>query len=198
MIPTLEDIIRGLLDGTIQPEQARRWLQCHLDLQKEVDVMSLYIPSYEMARGLLDTIRKVKEQDARWGPRQYPSFDAQLEASADTTAAHLASFHNLPTADHARLCRTARQDELSWADILVCEVAKLPERYEDQTALRAQLIDVAGVALQWAAQLTPEPVVVRYEDERHADGTMSVKASVECVDPPSLQEADHEGPRRGI
>lgn len=64
--------------------------------------------------------------------------------------------------------------------------AKLADKYEKPDDLREQLIDVAGVAVQWASQLTPEPeFVVSIEDRDNGDGTVSVTAHV---------EADHEGP----
>lgn len=187
MIPVLEDIIRGLLDDTITPEQARYYLKCHEDLQAEVDSVS-DVP-YARVRCLVDVIKKCEDQDLRWGPRTYPSFNAQLAACADTTPTDLAGYHEIPNPRRARLTTAARGEELAWLDILVEEVCKLCEKYEDQKALRDQLIDVAGVAIQWAAQLTQDPQIdLEFTD--NADGAVSMTAHV-TVDP------DHEGPHRG-
>lgn len=174
MIPVLEDIIRGLLNGTITHEQAAHWLKCHEDLQAEVDSLS-HVP-FARAECLVDVIKKCDEQDQRWGPRQYTSFHPMLVASADTSVPGLAGYHGVFTPYKARL-ESAAQDaegQLSWMTILVEEVAKTTEKYEDKAALREQLIDVAGVAVQWAAQLTPDPVVNLVDVNK--------------------QEADHEGP----
>lgn len=187
MIPVLEDIIRGLLDGTITPEQARHYLKCHEDLQAEVDSVS-NVP-YARAKCLVDTIKKCEEQDLRWGPRTYPSFDAQLAACADTTPIDLAGYHEIPNPRRARLTTAARGEELSWLDILVEEVSKTTEQHDNVGKLRDQLIDVAGVAIQWAAQLTPDPQA-ELKFTNNADGTVSATAHV-TVDP------DHEGPNRG-
>lgn len=187
MIPTLEDIIRGLLDGTMPREKAQFYLNAHLELQAEADDDSVGQVPFTRARCLLDVIKKCVEQDNRWGPRQYTSFHPALVASADSSVPGLASYHGVITPYKARL-ESAAQDaegQLSWMTILVEEVAKLVEKYEDKRALREQLIDVAGVALQWAAQLTPEPQV-DVETVDHGDGTIGLTAHV--------QEADHEGP----
>lgn len=187
MIPVLEDIIRGLLDGTMTPEQAKFYLEQHEKLQAEVDAVG-NVP-YLRAKCLVDVIKKCEEQDLRWGQRTYPSFDAQLAACADTTPIDLAGYHEIPNPRRARLTTAARGEELSWLDILVEEVAKTTEHHDNVDALRNQLIDVAGVAIQWAAQLTREPQVdIEFTD--HADGTVSATAHV-TVDP------DHEGPNRG-
>lgn len=181
MIPVLEDIIRGLLNGTMTPEQAKFYLEQHERLQAEVDALTDV--SYARARCLLDTLRKCEEQDQRWGPRQYPSFDETLTVLADTGQFELAGRYGIPNARKARLMTAEANafERLSWMDILVEEVAKTTEKHEDQVALRAQLIDVAGVAVQWAAQLTPDPVVTI---KANTDGTITAEIDV----------PDHEGP----
>lgn len=203
MIPVLEDIIRGLLNGTMTPEQAKFYLEQHEQLQAEVDALT----DVPYARGLvtLDVLRKCIEQDERWGPRQYPSFDAGLVASADTGPFSIAGFYEVVNAKRARLLtdNQALNNELSWMTILVEELTKLTEKHEDVPALRAQLIDVAGVAVQWATQLTPEP---QYSVEAvdNGDGTMGLSANVTLDGGVGAgggggyaevhQEADHEGP----
>lgn len=154
MIPTLIDIVRGLLNGTMTHEEADRYLLAHLELQAEAD--ELQVDSYERARSLCDIIKRCNEQDQRWGERTYPSFNPAMVASADTSIAGLANTHGQLTPEKARWLREVRagDNELSWMDILSCEVAKLCERYEDQVKLRDQLLDVAAVAVQWAAALT--------------------------------------------
>lgn len=186
MIPVLEDIIRGLLNGTMTHEQAKFYLEQHELLQAEADDDAVGNVPYLRARCLLDVIKKCKEQDDRWGPRQYSSFHPMLVASADTSTIGLAEFHGVTSGRRARLLSAAQdaEGELSWMTILVEEVAKTTEKYEDKAALREQLIDVAGVAIQWASQLTPEPQV-SVETVDHGDGTVGLVAHV---------EADHEGP----
>lgn len=163
MIPVLEDIIRGLLNGTMTTEQAKFYLAQHERLQAEVEAVS-NVP-YARAKCLVDTVKKCEEQDLRWGPRTYPSFDAQLVACADTTPIDLAGCHEIPNPRRARLTTASRGEELAWLDILVEEVSKTTEHHDDRQALRDQLIDVAGVAIQWAAQLTPGPEFVEADHE---------------------------------
>lgn len=155
MIPTLIDIIRGLLDGSISHEQARLWLAQHEALQDDGE--SLGDVPYERARTVMDVLIKCVAQDDRWGPRRYPSFNPVLTANADVVSSGVAQYHGIMDPKHARLF-TQNEDnnrELSWMAILVEEVAKLTERGTPE-AVRDQLIDVAGVAVQWAQQLTPE------------------------------------------
>lgn len=186
MIPVLEDIIRGLLNGTMTPERAKFYLEQHEKLQAEVDSVS----NVPYARGAvtIDVLKKCAQQDRRWGPRQYPSFNPAMTANADIGPNQLAGFHEVVAPVRARLLTQTQDDqgELSWMTILVEEVSKLADKYEKPDDLREQLIDVAGVAVQWASQLTPEPeFVVSIEDHDNGDGTVSVTAHV---------EADHEGP----
>ncbi len=186
MIPTLDDIIRGLLNGTMTPEQAKFYLEQHEKLQAEVDGLA----DVPYARGAvtIDVLKKCVEQDRRWGPRRYPSFDAGMTGNADIGPNQLAGFHEVVVPSRARLLTEiqAGDGQLSWMTVLVEEVSKLCEKYEDPKTLRDQLIDVAGVAVQWASQLTPEPqFVVSVEDSDNGDGTVNVTAHV---------EADHEGP----
>lgn len=186
MIPTLEDIIRGLLAGTMTQAQAQHYLDAHLQLQAELFGDALPDVPYARAQCLADVIKKCHEQDKRWGPRSYPSFHPSLLADADTGCFQLANYHGIINPRRARLETAAQDGEglLSWMTILMEEVSKTTEK-ETRPALREQLIDVAGVAVQWAAQLTPEPQV-EVNLVANADDTMSVVASI--------QEADHEGP----
>ncbi|QKW95591.1 hypothetical protein AXL3_53 [Stenotrophomonas phage vB_SmaS-AXL_3] len=157
MIPTLDDIIRGLLNGTMTPEQAMFYLEQHEKLQAEVDGLG----DVPYARGAvtIDVLKKCAQQDRRWGLREYPSFNVGMTSNADIGPNQLAGFHEVVAPVRARLLTQTQDDqgELSWMTILVEEVAKLVDFYEKPEELRAQLIDVAGVATQWAAQLTPEP-----------------------------------------
>lgn len=166
MIPTLLDIIRGLLDGTMSHEAARAYLAEHERLQAHVDNMD--VPRYEVAASVLNMITRVKEQDLRWGFRAYPSFNLAMVSSADTSVAGLANTHGVLTPDKAKWLRETRagDGELSWMDVLTCEVAKLIGKYEDQQALREQLLDVGAVTMSWAAQLTKVEVVTNEFDDR--------------------------------
>lgn len=184
MIPVLEDIIRGLLNGTMSNEEAKFYLDRHVEMQGEVDGLS-DVP-YTRGRVTLDVLTKCIEQDQRWGERAYPSFNLAIVNDADLGQYAIAGFHEVVNAQRARLLtdNQATNGELSWMTILVEEVAKLTEKYESPEALRKQVIDVAGVAVQWATQLTPDPEFVM-ETHDNGDGTMGVTVHV---------EADHEGP----
>lgn len=184
MIPVLEDIIRGLLDGTMSKEEAKFYLDRHVEMQGEVDGLS-DVP-YSRGRVTLDVLTKCIEQDQQWGERQYPSFNLAIVNDADLGQYALAGFHEVVNGQRARILTNSQATlgELSWMTILVEEVAKLTEKYESPEALREQVIDVAGVAVQWASQLTPDPEFT-VETSDNGDGTVSLTAHV---------EADHEGP----
>lgn len=172
MIPTLEDIIRGLLDGTMTHEAASAYLAEHERLQAHVDNMQA--PRYEVAASVLNMIERCREQDRRWGLRGYPSFNMAMVSSADTSVAGLANTHGVLPPDKAKwLCEVRAADgDLSWMDILASEVAKLVGKYEDAQALRDQLLDVGAVAMQWAARLMKVELVVFADHEgpgAHAD-----------------------------
>lgn len=192
MIPTLEDIIRGLADGSMTKEVALRYLAEHVKLQEEVDSLS-DVP-YHRGHVTADLLKKCEEQDLRWGTNVYPSFDLALTSSADTSPGDLAVYHSLPTARDARIGRheSSLNGDLTWIEILTCELSKTTERYEDKQGLRDQLVDVAAVAVQWAAQLDaellPEPRVTIEDNHDDETGTITLTAHVEL---------DHEGPERG-
>lgn len=158
MIPTLEDIIRMLLEGSCTPEQARAWLQAHEDLNREVEgAAALHQMTLYRGHVVLNTLQRMFAQDDRWGKdRTYPSFDVGLQADADIAPSFINGFYAIPTGVNARRITEARANlgELAWMDILVEEVAKLPEAYENETLLRDHLLDVAAVAMQWAQKLT--------------------------------------------
>lgn len=157
MIPTLMDIIRGLLDGTITQEEARKWLAEHERLQAEVDGSDV---SPSLSEVLLSIISKRAEQDARWGKigtYKHAPFDYRVMAHADndTNPVVIAQAHGIISPEIARL-RTEDADPITWMDILVEEVSKLTEGHSSKPKLREQLIDVAGVAAAWAEQLDEE------------------------------------------
>src|SRR3546814_5774957 len=179
MIPTLDDIIRGLLNGTMTPEQAKFYLEQHEKLQAEVDGLG----DVPYARGAvtIDVLKKCAQQDRRWGPRQYPSFNPAMTANADIGPNQLADFHEVVAPVRARLLTQTQDDqgELSWMTILVEEVSKLADKYEKPDDLREQLIDVAGVAVQWASQLTPEPRSEEHTSELQS--LMRISYAVFCL-----------------
>lgn len=183
MIPTLIDILAALLAGEMTNEEAAHYLKVHRDLQAQVDDVAEEVP-YE--RLSCSAINKMAEQDKRWGAQSYPAFSPQLSLFADTDAKDLAQEHGILTPSTARLRTDSRGDELSWMDLLVEEVAKLTERREDKLALRLQLSDVVGVALQWAQTLVDPPVAQFHYDEKTGQATATVE----------VQEAGHEGPNR--
>lgn len=185
MIPTLLDILAALLAGEMTHEEAARYLKVHQELQADVDNVAEDVP-YERGVVLMDAIKKMAEQDQRWGAQNYPAFDPQLQLFADTEAVDLAREHGVLSAQTARLRTDSRGEALSWMDLLVEEVAKLTEYRDSKLGLRLQLSDVVGVALQWAQTLVEPPVAqFKYDD---VTGTATVVVE--------LQEADHEGPNR--
>lgn len=84
------------------------------------------------------------KQDAQWGQQDWPSV-----VSRDHP--HLvALYYGIPSADTARrLCQEAYAgDRVTWAHILIEEVAEAVGCL-DEKAMRAELIQVAAVAVAW-------------------------------------------------
>ncbi|MGN6654739.1 MAG: hypothetical protein ACTHJ9_05305 [Rhodanobacter sp.] len=94
-----------------------------------------------------DVIRERAAQDLKWGQSNHPSLPADVK--------HPCAFFGIPTADAARLhCETAfRTGTGSNAHILLEEVSEAIEAANDPVHLRAELVQVAAVALKWIEQL---------------------------------------------
>lgn len=94
-----------------------------------------------------DAIRERANQDVRWGESNHPDLPAGVK--------HPCAFFGLPSAQAAQLaCEDAfRRGTGSNAHILVEEVAEAIEAATDSVRLRAELVQVAGVALKWIEQI---------------------------------------------
>lgn len=94
-----------------------------------------------------DAICERAAQDVRWGESNHPDLPAGVK--------HPCAFFALPTAQAAQLsCEDAfRRGTGSNAHILVEEVAEAIEAATDPVRLRAELVQVAGVALKWIEQI---------------------------------------------
>lgn len=100
-----------------------------------------------------DAIRERAQQDVRWGQSNHPNLPAGVKFPC--------AFFGIPTADAARLfCETAfRAGTGSNAHILLEEVSEAIEAANDPTHLRAELVQVAAVALKWIEQIDRAQVV---------------------------------------
>lgn len=111
-----------------------------------IDVTGLIDPgaTIDAAR---DAIAERVRQDVRWGQSNHPSLPAGVT--------HPCAFFGIPTADAARLfCETAfRTGTGSNAHILLEEVSEAIEAANDPAHLRAELVQVAAVALKWIEQI---------------------------------------------
>jgi hypothetical protein len=99
-----------------------------------------------------DVTAELTAQDLEWGVQDHPSFDPTVVVS---DGARLAQAHGVISEEAARASveQAAEQGRLSWAAILVEEVAELFGAAEDDEALRGELIQVAAVAAAWAEAL---------------------------------------------
>ena len=106
------------------------------------------------------TVRVIREraaQDMKWGQSNHPSLPAGVK--------HPCAFFGIPTADAARLfCETAfRTGTGSNAHILLEEVSEAIEAADDPVHLRAELVQLAGVALKWIEQIDRRPAALPAE-----------------------------------
>lgn len=134
------------------------------------DVLGLLTPIAPTHRhevlGEIDAERT--HQDAKWGEQNHPDVDRVLTAhgieqklvgfAGGCTSQRMAEEYGVPTAYHARSAcdGAARIGQCTWAHILVEEVAEAIEAgCESQQgrasvdALRAELVQVAAVAVSW-------------------------------------------------
>ena len=103
---------------------------------------------------LLDVAAERTSQDRRWGPQDHAHFHPVL-AEPHIAADDVAALYGMPTADVARdACEVAfAGGEGSWAHILVEEIAEALAEHRDPHALRAELLQVAAVAVAWVGSL---------------------------------------------
>lgn len=102
-------------------------------------------------------IRERAAQDLKWGQSNHPDLPAGVK--------HPCAFFGIPTADAARLfCETAfRTGTGSNAHILLEEVSEAIEAADDPVHLRAELVQVAAVALKWIEQIDRRPAALPAE-----------------------------------
>lgn len=86
-----------------------------------------------------------KRQDARWGVQNHPDLPPDVQFN------HPCGYFELPLADMARAeCELAfKQCRGSYAHIFVEEVCEAIEAGRDPASLRAELVQVAAVAVAW-------------------------------------------------
>lgn len=96
---------------------------------------------------LADLVRERGRQDAKFGVQNHPDLPKG--------AKHPCAFFGLPTADAARLhCEDAfKRGTGSYAHVLVEEVSEAIEDAHDPVKLRAELVQVAAVAVAWVEKI---------------------------------------------
>lgn len=90
-------------------------------------------------------------QDQKWGQQHHPSYDPEMCNRFGSGA----EAYGLPSAAlaKARCGQRAVEGRVTWADILVEEVAEALEAVSDPRHLREELLQVAAVAAAWAEDL---------------------------------------------
>ncbi len=81
MIPTIEEIVLGLLQGTYTGTQAESWLRAHMDLAEEMargDLRDEF--AGQAMQGLLASNVRAKEME--FAEQAYEMADAMLKARA--------------------------------------------------------------------------------------------------------------------
>lgn len=89
---------------------------------------------------LMDVRRERNRQDKKWGPQNYEDFSSR-QFDARTVVPGATWIKNL-----VALC--AEAGDLTWAAVLLEEVAEAFEAKDDRD-LRAELVQVAAVAVAW-------------------------------------------------
>jgi hypothetical protein len=125
-------------------DQSRSPDRCVAGVQ--VDVIGLIDPRATLAAAR-DCIAERAVQDAKWGESNHPDVPAGVKLPC--------AFFGIPSADAARLfCETAfRAGTGSNAHILLEEVSEAIEAAHDPVHLRAELVQVAAVAMKWIEQI---------------------------------------------
>lgn len=107
-----------------------------------------------MIRVMDEVAAERERQDAKWGQQNHPDDrpGAWWNGRGDGSAVRRrCEEFRLPSPASARdQCdHNARMGDLAWGDILVEEVAEAVGAAHDPAALRAELIQVAAVAVAW-------------------------------------------------
>lgn len=92
------------------------------------------------------------KQNAKWGEQNHPDLDpVLLNREGGCSPSRMAEHYEIPSANRARtLCDMAAQkEELTWAHILIEEVAEVVGTNGDVEELREELVQVAAVAVAW-------------------------------------------------
>ncbi|WNM69000.1 hypothetical protein SEA_TRIBLETROUBLE_59 [Mycobacterium Phage TribleTrouble] len=125
------------------------------------------------ARVLGLVVEERKRQDAKWGEQNHPNVDRLVLDHGEAPTQHsMARFYEVPNAMRAKLlCQMAAdRGECTWAHILVEEVAEAIEAatihdlgllVDSLQELRAELVQVAAVAVQWIEKIDEE--TTKYE-----------------------------------
>lgn len=99
-----------------------------------------------------------QRQEDKWGEQNHPSIaDELLDHMAD--AQEVAAHYKIPTAAEAKAACQKRADRglCTYADILIEEVAEAVEAAittdDTEAALRAELVQVAAVAVAWIEKI---------------------------------------------
>lgn len=107
-----------------------------------IDVRGLIHPRATMETAM-DVIGERSRQDRQWGEANHRDLPDGVK--------HPCAFFGIPTADAARMhCQDAfRRGTGSYAHVLIEEVAEAIEDAHDPVKLRAELVQVAAVAMKW-------------------------------------------------
>lgn len=129
--------------------------------QPELTQLNARLPEYALeskqyeipeVRALTAVAAERLAQDAKWGPQNHPDADpVLLGRPGGADGQRLAEDLEIPNAARAKfLCRTAGDRGCdNWAAILVEEVSEAVDAIGDDAALRAELVQVAAVAVAW-------------------------------------------------
>lgn len=110
------------------------------------------------ARVLVAIVEERDRQDAKWGEQNHPD-DAPGSwwvGSPDRGAAERRAEHfEVPSEHRAKFLigEAARRREVTWPHILIEEVAEAVAVVHDPAKLRAELVQVAAVAVAWIEAL---------------------------------------------
>ena len=98
-----------------------------------------------------EVVSERARQVTKWGQQDHPDACPTLLGRPVVSHQRLAEGVEIPTADRAKFITetAARQGRLHWSAILVEEVAEAVDAIGHDAELRAELIQVAAVALAW-------------------------------------------------
>lgn len=116
----------------------------------------------EPVRVLVEVARERARQDAKWGPQDHPDADPVI-VGLGLTGPDLCMELEIPSQERAKeLCRAAgNRGADHWGAILVEELAEAVEAIGNDAALRAELVQVAAVAVAWIEAVDRRQAVSR-------------------------------------